>query len=578
MANNNNLNNNLLYIYNVGLKNIILEHKVEDRIGLEIYRKIEHYLRSSNENPIPEDNYKILEKIQEWMMGKSILKSELRKFFDSIIGSFRTKSSEVSRNIVIYLSKESEMFLIHTREDISVINYQFDNLIKVGLSKGNILRAFKFYISEGLNEIVFRHRESNKSKILMRLFGLESFHFDYTSVIRISCTNSARNLSYHVSLSPIKFFQLYDERTLRFDIENQRIIFPPDYLEIVSLKVKNNTFPPTKIRKFLDAAKKELENPIIKPRDKYLKHYKAKRLELKIDVEPWTIEKFTIKKEQNYKIVEYSNKIDFILENERNDVWHKPTIEWGTLILLDEDIEFSTEFLKVLNFEILKGSSTGRKCFIQLEYTAIPFEIGLFKIHNSPELGYIDVLLDTLQSEFKNTYDLNYKKILLITMLTLLKSSGFYQFKYFAENMVQEILKKEKIDISREVEENYILEFKGNSFFEVNARQNDIAQYIVDSLIPNLSNSNIVSLLLGYDETSDQIQPINYNNFKIEEKQELQSKIIEILKSDYNFEDDNLIIDIHLLNQKKDKGLILIVAGYSVSDDDNEMMKSLFAD
>lgn len=576
MANKNNINNNLVYIYNIGIRDIILQHKIENTIGLEIYRKIEYYLRSSNENQIPEDNYKILGKIENWVNGKSIVKNELLELFDSIISSFRTKSSEVSRNIIVYFSKENEMFLIHTREDINVINYEFDELIKVGLSKGNILRAFKFYISEEINEIVFRYRERNKSKILMRLFSLESFHFDYASVIRISCTNSARNLSYQISLSPLKFFQLFDEKSLKIDLDNRKIIFPQDYLEIVSLKVKNNTFPPNKINKFLDLAKKELENPIIEPIDKYLKHYKAKRLELKIDLEPWSIKKFAFEKEQNYRIIEYSNKIDFILENEKKDVWFKPTIEWGTLILLDEDIEFSKEFLDVLNFEILRGSSTGRKCFIQLEYISIPFEIGLFQIHNSPELDYIDKLLDTLQLEFKNTYEPNYKKIILLTMLTLLKSSELYQFQYFAEKMIQEILKKERINVSREIEENYILEFKGNSFFETYTKQNDIAKYIAEKLEPNLSNSNIVALLLGYDETSDQIQPISYNHFKNEERKELQSKIIEILRNDFNFDDDNLIVNIYLLNQKKDKGLILVVSGYALIDDTNNMMKSLF--
>lgn len=65
-------------------------------------------------------------------------------------------------------------------------------------------------------------------------------------------------------------------------------------------------------------------------------------------------------------------------------------------------------------------------------------------------------------------------------------------------------------------------------------------------------------------------------HFKNEERKELQSKIIEILRNDFNFDNDNLIVDIYLLNQKKDKGLILVVSGYAQIDDTNNMMKSLF--
>ena len=51
--------------------------------------------------------------------------------------------------------------------------------------------------------------------------------------------------------------------------------------------------------------------------------------------------KFAFEKEKNYRIIESSNKIDFELENEKKDLWFKPAIQLGTLILIDEDIEFS---------------------------------------------------------------------------------------------------------------------------------------------------------------------------------------------------------------------------------------------
>ena len=66
-------------------------------------------------------------------------------------------------------------------------------------------------------------------------------------------------------------------------------------------------------------------------------------------------------------------------------------------------------------------------------------------------------------------------------------------------------------------------------------------------------------------------------------KDEVLEELVEAMKADIryaentvNYDDDKLIVDIYLLNQKKDKGLILVVSGYALIDDSNNMMKSLF--
>lgn len=126
------------------------------------------------------------------------------------------------------------MFIIPTREDLRIINVTFDEIVTVGLSKENILRAFKFYFLDELNEIALRYR----SGVLLHLFNIESITFDYSSIIRISCTNSNRNMTYQISLSPIKFMEYYQDIVIEINPSNQTIILPKELMDIISLKVK----------------------------------------------------------------------------------------------------------------------------------------------------------------------------------------------------------------------------------------------------------------------------------------------------------------------------------------------------
>ncbi len=357
---------NMLYQYNVGLKEIIQSVKVNDNVGLGIYNRVEYYLQSSNEEKIYDDRAELLGSINNWLTNGVIVKKELKFFFDSIVKYFRTKSAEVSRNIIAFFSNEGEMFLIHTREDVKIINITFDEIVTVGLSKENILRAFKFYFSEELNEITLRYREKHRSKILLRLFNIENIIFDYSSIIRISCTNSNRNMTYPISLSPLKFMEYYQDNVIEINPANQTIILPRELMHLISLKVKNKTFTKNNINSFLTAIKKEFDNPIIEQIEEYLTEYKAKRIELKIDLEKYGLEKFIIEESQNYEIIEHSQRIEFIV-NGKNEIIAKPRGDWGTLIMLDEDIKFSNKFLESLEYEILKGSSIKRVNFVQLE-------------------------------------------------------------------------------------------------------------------------------------------------------------------------------------------------------------------
>ncbi len=72
------------------------------------------------------------------------------------------------------------------------------------------------------------------------------------------------------------------------------------------------------------------------------------------------------------------------------------------------------------------------------------------------------------------------------------------------------------------------------------------------------------------------LHPISYNNFKTEEREELQKKIKNILRDDYTFEVEHLIINIYILNQNKEEGLLLIVSGNISMDNDNTYLDSLF--
>ncbi len=573
MKNPENIDN-MLYQYNVGVREIIQSVRVSDEIALGIYNRTERYLQSSNEEKIYDDRANLLEYINNWLTDGVLVRKELKKFFDSIVKYFRTKSAEVSRNIIAFFSKEKELFLIHTREDVRIINVTFDEIVTVGLSKENILRAFKFYFSDELNEIALRYREKHRAKVLLRLFNIESITFDYSSIIRISCTNSNRNMTYQISLSPMRFMEYYKDGVIEINPTNQTIIPPQELMDIVSLKVKNKTFSKKNISDFLTAIKKEFDNPIIEKIEEYLTEYKAKRIELKIDLEKYGLERFITEESQDYKIIEHSERIEFIV-NEKHEFIAKPRVDWGTLIMLDEDINLSNKFLESLEYEILKGSSIRRINFVQLMYMPEPLKIGNFLIFNLSDLKYSTNLIQILQNEFETKYDPSYKVITLLIQLSLLKTSDIFQYEYLADNLIKKIISKERIILNRGIEEDFILEFKGGEFFNTHSRQDEIAHYITEKIQPKLTNSNIVAIIFGYDEVSDTIQPISYNNYKNEERDELQQKIKEILREEYTFNVEHLIINIYLLNQNEEEGLLLVVSGNSAIDN-GVYLESLF--
>ena len=71
---------NLLFQYNVGLREIIQSVKVNDDVGLGIYNRVERYLQSSNEEKIYDDRADLLESINNWLTNGVIVKKELKKF------------------------------------------------------------------------------------------------------------------------------------------------------------------------------------------------------------------------------------------------------------------------------------------------------------------------------------------------------------------------------------------------------------------------------------------------------------------------------------------------------------------
>ena len=72
---------NMLYQYNVGLKEIIQSVKVNDNVGLGIYNRVEYYLQSSNEEKIYDDRADLLGSINNWLTNGVIVKKELKFFF-----------------------------------------------------------------------------------------------------------------------------------------------------------------------------------------------------------------------------------------------------------------------------------------------------------------------------------------------------------------------------------------------------------------------------------------------------------------------------------------------------------------
>ena len=259
---------NQLFQYNVETKDILRSKEIYDKISLKISHQLEQFLKSSNEMTIDEDPHQLLKILEFWLEGNPINEEDLKIFFDKVVYSFRTRSTEIKRRIILYFSPDMEIYLIHTREDIDIINCEFDEIIRVGLSNENILRAFKFYFREKINEVVIRYKEKSLSKILRKLFRIENKHFDYTSIVKINCHNREKNISYQISMSPKKFVELYDSHKIEIDREIQKVRFPDDWMDISSLKVKNNSYSPDMIDQYIETIKIEYANPIKEQIDK----------------------------------------------------------------------------------------------------------------------------------------------------------------------------------------------------------------------------------------------------------------------------------------------------------------------
>ena len=528
-----------------------------------IYKSVSKYLGNREEVEIEEDPYQLNGAILNWLRQSKIDERQVNPFCKKLRDALSTRSIEAQRNLIIYLRthKKSEPFLyiIHTSERLEVVDEDFKKIIEVGLGPGKILRVLQFS-RLSIDSIQLSYREKYKSNLLINLFHLTSDRYKSTGSIKLK-GSFGNDLDFIIELTPSNFLKHYNTNNIKFKEDNQIDIFDIYSLKLREIKFGSVYIKPTKnkIDKFIKTIKDEFDEheELI---EKFLLDFQSIKLKYGIE-QNMSLTKFLHPNEfpdrESIRFEEGREFVRCFINDTLDCSIKKPSDPWGEFFVIDNLINFSQHYSKDIAREIISGSLKNVR-FIDLPYSKEKLKIGQYYWHNDFLIhSNLKKLLESVQDEYDKSDSDRKRKLLLVAMLNILKNVvDNICMKKFSKEIIFWLIKG-KEDLSRDIVEDNIFEFKrgdilDTSTFSLPQRITKIS----NGLRPNLNNNGLSILIVGYDEDRNQITPIKFSHYREEVRQEIYDGIKDELSN------QDLTINMFLINaEDTDEGLIIIFAG-----------------
>lgn len=551
-----------LYIYHLGLKKCRKE-PLKDDIERYIVETTSKFLGDRESVQIQEDPLQLQQFILTWLTDGKIKESQVEIFCNRIRDSLHTRSVESERSLIIYLRNlngDSILYIIHTKEKMDVVSDDFQKKLKVGLSPEKIHRVLQFSKIEK-DKIQVNYKEINKTQFLFSLFSIPSDRFDTVGEVCIKCNLDA-NMDITITMTPKNFLDYYSNGNIKFINDFKSIQVSENLVaKLREIRYKMDLITPNK--KKIEHFVKRLQNstdPHEEIIDKYRAEYKSKKQQLGL-IRDDSLDAFLQDKGivdlNTIEFIEYPEIVSIEQNIEPKGRIRKPVDEWGIFIVCDDLIKISKEFSKDITQEMWKGLPRNAR-FIEIDYQAKPLKIGRFSWWNNFRLSEnVGNLLVILQTDYDITQDIQKRKLLLTSMLFILRhSSGSIILKEFCENIIENLLDAKEIEptLSRNITENHYFEFKRGDVLDSNIPIKDRVQNIASALQPNLNMTGLCVLLIGYDEAKDEITPVSFTFYK----SEIQKQIIASVKQE--LANPNLKLGFFNIGHEKEEGIILILA------------------
>lgn len=554
--------NTIIYLYNMGVDKSI-KKLINSDIEDFIYKSVSKYLGNREEVEIEEDPYQLNGAILNWLRQSKIDERQVNPFCKKLRDALSTRSIEAQRNLIIYLRthKKSEPFLyiIHTSERLEVVDEDFKKIIEVGLGPGKILRVLQFS-RLSIDSIQLSYREKYKSNLLINLFHLTSDRYKSTGSIKLK-GSFGNDLDFIIELTPSNFLKHYNTNNIKFKEDNQIDIFDIYSLKLREIKFGSVYIKPTKnkIDKFIKTIKDEFDEheELI---EKFLLDFQSIKLKYGIE-QNMSLTKFLHPNEfpdrESIRFEEGREFVRCFINDTLDCSIKKPSDPWGEFFVIDNLINFSQHYSKDIAREIISGSLKNVR-FIDLPYSKEKLKIGQYYWHNDFLIhSNLKKLLESVQDEYDKSDSDRKRKLLLVAMLNILKNVvDNICMKKFSKEIIFWLIKG-KEDLSRDIVEDNIFEFKrgdilDTSTFSLPQRITKIS----NGLRPNLNNNGLSILIVGYDEDRNQITPIKFSHYREEVRQEIYDGIKDELSN------QDLTINMFLINaEDTDEGLIIIFAG-----------------
>ena len=546
-----------IYFYNLGLSQY-KEYKIDSEIEEFIYKTINNYIGNREEIEIIDDPLQLKHTILEWVNNGFVNLNQVTPLCNKIRGELKTRSVEAQRNLIIYLRApkhgESFLYIIHTSQKMEIIDDDFKKIIEVGLGKGKILRIMQFS-RLSIDSIQVSYREKYKSKLMVNLFHITSDRYESAGKVLLRGTFGS-SLDFRIELTPTEFLNHINSKNIKFERDKHIKIFDRYDLLLEEIKYRNSYYSPTisKINDFIKEIKvdfDEFENLI----EEFLMEYQSKKMQLGLS-ELISLDKFLTPDKfpdpESINIIEERSFVKFIINDNIKFKIKKPINPWGEFFVIDDLINFSTEYSKEIAHSILLGPLRNVR-LIKVPLSKDPIELGQFFWYNYFEIpNNLRKILEIIQKEYKASDSDRKKRLLLIIMLVMLdKCADNFNFTKFSQQIYKDIIGLGVDLLSRDIVEGKFFEFKRGDILDPSNSLSERIKKVSQGIKPNLYTNGLAILIVGYDEDRNEITPINLNNYREEVCQEIKKGIITELSN------QNLLIKIFLININNNRGLVI---------------------
>lgn len=450
-----------VFIFIAGNNKVLSRDIKKEDVKDQLVGLAESILARYSEREIKRDK-KNIQPILDKIFDSSYSKSDIEDFFKKFHIALDTRQLMNSKSwYMVILKSIGRVYMYNINQDTINIDKKLNSVDYGDINLDSIRKIIRF---SSLNRDSILYWENTKSDLIKKLFGIKkNKNFEYSSIIRINALQE--NLNVKFSMSPDQFHDLVNQKIIEKK-NNSQIELHKLPLTIKNLQIENQTYDFSSWEDFKEDA--------IGMRDGlFLEGEK-----FSLDFDNWLEQNYVIdgaltefiKSLQNFKVVEYREKLILEKDNKEYCEYIKEESEHGILIYSRSKnyFEFHKDFLEKLAQDIISSSLVISIFFLFIPYKKdTEFRLGKFKISNKLGLKKEenDVFVE-LSNDWRDL-SLDNKKLRIFNQLELLKQSKFKIISKFA-NQIQFYFKKiENVEIFSQSLKNNQLKMISEQDFEL---------------------------------------------------------------------------------------------------------------